>query len=88
MYLTGGTALVRFYYDHRISEDLDFFTKETDLKVLASNIVERLRKTGVEVEVALQSEYFLRLFVNGYKLELATEFNHYGELIKPGRYRG
>ncbi len=82
IYLTGGTALARFYYNHRISEDLDFFTKETDLKVLGSNIVEKLKKAGFEVEVVLQSEYFLRVFVNGYKLELATEFNHHGELIK------
>ena len=26
-YLTGGTALA-FYYDHRFSEDLDFFTQK------------------------------------------------------------
>jgi predicted nucleotidyltransferase component of viral defense system len=25
-YLTGGTALGRFYLNHRYSEDLDFFT--------------------------------------------------------------
>ena len=25
-YLTGGTALSRFYYQHRYSEDLDFFS--------------------------------------------------------------
>jgi len=24
LYLTGGTALARFYYNHKISEDLDF----------------------------------------------------------------
>jgi len=82
IYLTGGTALSRFYYDHRISEDLDFFTRETDLKVLGSNVVERLKKAGFEVEVALQSEYFLRAFIDGYKLELVVEFNHHGELIE------
>jgi len=26
IYLTGGTALARFFFDHRLSEDLDFFT--------------------------------------------------------------
>src|SRR3989338_2799809 len=25
-YLTGGTALAEFYYQHRLSEDLDFFS--------------------------------------------------------------
>lgn len=29
-YLTGGTALSRFYYDHRFSEDLDFFVNSCD----------------------------------------------------------
>jgi len=27
-YLTGGTALAEFYFQHRISEDLDFFSEE------------------------------------------------------------
>ena len=27
-YLTGGTALAEFYFHHRISEDLDFFSEE------------------------------------------------------------
>ena len=32
-YLTGGTALSRFYLNHRYSEDLDFFTnRDTDFK--------------------------------------------------------
>lgn len=30
-YLTGGTALNRFYYPVRYSEDLDFFTNENDV---------------------------------------------------------
>lgn len=29
-YLTGGTALSRFYYHHRYSDDLDLFTNEPD----------------------------------------------------------
>ena len=82
IYLTGGTALSRFYYEHRISEDLDFFTTETNMKALGSNVIERLRKAGFEVEVEHISQYFLRVFVNGYKLKLAVEFNHYGELTK------
>lgn len=27
-YLAGGTALSKFYYNHRLSEDLDFFTRK------------------------------------------------------------
>ncbi len=29
-YLTGGTALGRFYLNHRFSEDLDFFMNKSD----------------------------------------------------------
>jgi len=29
-YLTGGTALGRFYLNHRFSEDLDFFSNNCD----------------------------------------------------------
>jgi predicted nucleotidyltransferase component of viral defense system len=30
LYLTGGTALGRFYLNHRFSEDLDFFANKSD----------------------------------------------------------
>ena len=30
-YLTGGTALAAFYLQHRLSEDLDIFTREERL---------------------------------------------------------
>src|SRR3989338_3960190 len=53
-YLTGGTALAVFYYQHRLSEDIDLFIekKEVDPKVLETflekisprlNIVSRKR---------------------------------------------
>ena len=32
-YLTGGTALAEFYLQHRVSEDLDFFTKDPIIEV-------------------------------------------------------
>ncbi|EDP74662.1 nucleotidyl transferase AbiEii/AbiGii toxin family protein [Hydrogenivirga sp. 128-5-R1-1] len=82
IYLTGGTALARFYYNHRISEDLDFFTRETDLRDVFPSVVSLLKEAGFEIEIVHQSPSFARLFANGYKLELATEFNHHGELIK------
>jgi len=30
-YLTGGTALSEFYLKHRLSEDIDLFTKEEEV---------------------------------------------------------
>ena len=82
IYLTGGTALARFYYEHRISEDLDFFTTHTTLKDILPSVLSILEKEGFDVEVEHVSVSFARLFVNGYKLELMVEPNHYGELIK------
>ncbi len=46
IYLTGGTALARFYYDHRISEDLDFFTRETDLRDVFPSVASLLKEAG------------------------------------------
>src|SRR3990167_3026741 len=33
-YLTGGTALAAFYLYHRLSDDLDFFCHDIDLKAI------------------------------------------------------
>lgn len=42
-YLTGGTALSRFYFQHRYSDDLDFFSRYevkdiADIWVMAKNL--------------------------------------------------
>ena len=42
-YLAGGTALARFYFNHRESVDLDFFTKDYDLKRVEA-IIKELKK--------------------------------------------
>jgi predicted nucleotidyltransferase component of viral defense system len=40
-YLTGGTALAEYYYGHRLSYDLDFFTGQTDLVLPISYLIEK-----------------------------------------------
>lgn len=40
-YLTGGTALAAFYLHHRYSDDLDFFTHESDIGFLVSLLQQR-----------------------------------------------
>lgn len=55
-YFTGGTALKVFYFNHRESEDLDFFSEndfDTDLAVkfmqqVASGLKAKLRNTVIE----------------------------------------
>lgn len=52
-YFTGGTALSVFYYQHRWSEDLDFFSEERFDEHLVSPFIENLCKK-------LNASYFLR----------------------------
>ncbi len=86
LYLTGGTALSRFYFDHRLSEDLDFFTPTNDLKEIADDLRLRLVDQGFVVEVGKLEIYFARLFIvqENYKLkiEFAKEFNLFDPLLK------
>lgn len=44
-YLTGGTALSLFYFNHRYSDDLDFFTKEFDV-TRVERVIDHLRETA------------------------------------------
>ena len=36
IYLTGGTALARFYFQHHLSEDIDLFIKVAPEDILSS----------------------------------------------------
>ena len=65
-FLTGGTALSAFFLEHRLSEDLDFFTEEPErvqhvLPVL-EDIVKRL---GVRIEIRRQFRTFLEVHLHG-----------------------
>lgn len=68
-YLTGGAALSRFYYEHRFSDDLDFFFDgktydNSRFKVLGAELID-LISAEHDVEVSLEAEYFKRLFIRG-----------------------
>ena len=89
-YLTGGTALSLFYFHHRQSEDLDFFTQKFD-RSRANKIMEDLSKTlNIKFElIGEQSKkdrarmivYFLRLKKD---LSLKVDFvEDYLKLTKP-----
>ncbi|WP_456342326.1 nucleotidyl transferase AbiEii/AbiGii toxin family protein [Thermovibrio sp.] len=39
LYLTGGTALSRFYFQHRLSDDLDLFSKDLDFERAYRDVV-------------------------------------------------
>jgi len=64
-YLTGGTALSRFYQAKRYSDDLDFFTNSsTRFNFAVKNILFELSKEFI-IENELDSRDFVRIKVNG-----------------------
>ncbi len=82
-YLTGGTALGRFYLEHRFSEDLDFFTNSNSryseyISVLKKKIGEQF---FVNLDASLFTEDFTRFFIVeddlSLKIELVNDVEYY-----------
>lgn len=84
LYLTGGTARSRFHYQHRLSEDLDFFTITDDLNLIAFDLAARLRQSDFHIQIDRISSYFARFFIQRstyrLKIEFVKEFNLLGDL--------
>ena len=77
-YLTGGTALSRGYYEHRYSEDLDFFLNDAPDFQLSrdrcfSALQDAVAAQGWKLEIILREERFGRAFVHG-SIPLKLEF--------------
>jgi len=78
-YLTGGTALSRFYFHHRLSEDLDLFTGTENIKTAIPRLIKIIEDLGYEVVVENSSVTFGRLFVlignkRKLKIDLVADF--------------
>ncbi len=77
-YLSGGTCLSRFYYQHRFSDDLDFFfdgyenSKEA-FEIGFRDIVNRI-SNRFDLEMTINGEYFKRLFAYHEQQPLKLEF--------------
>ena len=84
-YLTGGTALSRGYYNHRFSDDLDYFVNyHTDFRRISEIQIEKLVKAIENTEVDYKGEYFYRVFVaeEKLKIEMVNDVpSHIGELV-------
>jgi len=64
-YLTGGTALHRFYYDARYSDDLDFFvTNSENMNESFDEIVQELNSLGYKVLPDVKARDFCRVTIN------------------------
>lgn len=77
-YLSSGTCLSRFYYQHRYSEDLDFFfdgflySKE-EFEIVFREIINRVSEK-FKTEITVSGEYFKRGFVYKKDTTLKVEF--------------
>jgi len=77
-YLTGGTALDRYYLHHRFSEDLDFFTHNSSDFASKLSVIQHKLNDRFELDDALSlyTESFARFYIIGHpglKLEFICE---------------
>lgn len=63
-YLTGGTALSAFYLEHRLSEDLDFFTHYVELHSVEKSIEDAFTSAGLRLTKERGSPTFRRYRIN------------------------
>jgi hypothetical protein len=91
-YLTGGTALSRGYYNHRYSDDLDYFVNDRpDFQKITKQQIEKLRLIFTDLRIEREDSSFTRLFVAGkeliaegkeLKIELINDVpSHIGKLV-------
>ncbi len=80
-YLTGGTALSRFYFNHRYSDDLDFFVNEDpNFKVYVKSFLEYFNKPARDINFKLNIERinitdnFSQFFIYTEENELKIDF--------------
>jgi predicted nucleotidyltransferase component of viral defense system len=75
LYLTGGTALGRFYLNHRLSDDLDFFANsDLNFKIYTSEIYSKVDKEfQVNKEQIILTDDFMRFFIEERGISLKVE---------------
>ncbi len=73
-YLTGGTALGRYYLNHRFSDDLDFFTNSNPSFKKSTEHIIQIISEKYECEVALTADTFVRIFITSNDTMLKVEF--------------
>jgi hypothetical protein len=77
-FLTGGTALSRGYFNHRYSDDLDFFTEnDSEFRLQAEIVMSGLQTSGfiIESDTIVISNDYISCYVksgdyNGIKLKI------------------
>lgn len=86
-YLTGGTALSRFYLNHRLSDDIDLFTQnqKIDFSHVNSLVLRILDKLKLKIIKQVNTDTFLQYITenksgNMLKIDFVKEIPvHFGE---------
>jgi predicted nucleotidyltransferase component of viral defense system len=74
-YLTGGTALSRFYLHHRFSDDLDFFVNDSpSFKAQAELILSEIKNSSINMVIDKRAEDFVRISCSNNEAELKVDF--------------
>jgi predicted nucleotidyltransferase component of viral defense system len=82
-YLTGGTALGRFYLNHRFSEDLDFFINaDTKYQYYITELKNKITSRFIiNIQQSLFADDFTRFFITEddtfLKIELVNDVSYY-----------
>ncbi len=87
-YLTGGTALSRYYLGHRYSDDLDLFTHDVGVFGDAFRLVHgKIQKRWSELELEVDARDFkrLRILAGGMTLKLDFVADRVGRVGLPDR---
>lgn len=94
-YLTGGTCLSRFYFNHRFSEDLDFFFDGnyfplTQFEGEFAGYVKKIKRI-YDTEVTVNGVTFKRVFCKKDDINLKLEFIYepyprIGEVVRKANY--
>ena len=91
-FLTGGTALAQYYLQHRLSEDLDFFTidQKADFAVVNAQINRLINRLGYKIENQVFTASFLQFILidrnaKPLKVDLVKDIPvHFGLIKKEG----
>lgn len=73
-YLTGGTALSRFYLHHRYSDDLDLFVnRDKEFTGKVNRVLTTFQQQFEKVDVQLSDTDFMRMFIEMENVKLKIE---------------
>jgi len=89
-YLTGGTALARFYFHHRTSVDLDLFTnnQSVDFNEVNLSVTAHLRRLKLTLIKQVTTETFLQYIGTSrtgitLKVDMVKDIPvHFGKIVK------